>query len=108
MKLSTEQLLKIVAENKVVEKPRPARNANDVHRFIKDLVIKDGAHMVRAKIIYKTYKLWASSKPYSIKSFFKRFSQYFHPHNNGPGRYYLLNYRAVEMVNKVDNGRIKF
>ncbi len=106
--LTTEQLLKIVADNPVV-KPRPTRNSNDVHRFIKDLDIRTGKHLVRNLMIYKTYALWSSAHSrIGRRGFFKRFSYYFSPVNTKSYRHYRINYRAVELLNKVDNGRIKF
>jgi hypothetical protein len=105
-KVSVEDLLRIVAENKHV-KPTPTPNYNDVHRFVKALNIKEGRHRVTNAVIYKAYKLW-STKPFTRQGFFSRFARYFKPQIDYKWRHYMLNYRAVELLNKVDNGKVKF
>ncbi len=106
---TTEQLIKVVEANK--NAPVRQRNSNEVHRFINDLDIKAGKNLVIPRMIFKAYLIWTSeSRPFTSQKFFPRFSGYFTPHNSRVkgGRYYLLNYTAVQLLNKVDNGRVRF
>lgn len=105
-RLTTEQLLRIVSENKEVKPDRYA-HTNDVHRFIAALNIKPGKHEITQKLLYKSYRLW-SDKPKTQKAFTMRFSTYFLFHIEGRHRFYKLNYRPIELMNKVDNGKVRF
>ncbi len=103
---TTQQLLKILAENKDAPASKP-KNANDVHRFIEELDLKEGTRIVKNLLIYKAYKLWAT-KPLTTRAFFSRFSQYFKPGIHTNWRYYRLNKSGVQILNKVDDGKTKF
>lgn len=103
--LTTKQLMDLVEDNKDIVHS-PTRNANDVHRFITALGIKEGKHCVKNGMLYQVYCLW-SSRPYSRKSFFIRFAKYYPPQSE-KWKHYKLNYRAVELMNMVDDGKVKF
>lgn len=102
MALSTKELLKILEENKDDSLPRSKPVINEVHRFINCFKIKDGVHPVRKVLAYNAFKLW-TDKRISPKTFHSQFSQFFMQQKCGHYVVYMLNYRGVELINKVDN-----
>lgn len=103
--INTEDLLRLLEDHKLKLKA-PRQNVNDVHKFIEDLDIKDGSCKVRPSMVYKAYVLWGGKK--TKTSFSKVFSQYFIPNRSSLDfRYYNLNLRAIQLMNKVDKGLIK-
>jgi hypothetical protein len=105
MKHTIEDLLKVVESNKTQLK-KPRNNVSDIHKFIEELDIKEGKHRVKVQMVYKAYKLWGGKK--TSKSFFNQFSKYFERLRTGHDFvHYCLNVRAVELLNKVDNGLVE-
>lgn len=105
MKISIEDLLKIAESNEETLKEAPQKAINDVHRFILALKIKEGKNSVTGQILYKAYKSW-SANPVHIKTFYHLFSEFF-PSHPGSKIYYLLNLTPVELLNKIDNLKLK-
>jgi hypothetical protein len=105
MKYSIKDLIKIASS--AVSQPTPNVDSDtDVERFILALKIKSGQHIVKNNALYKAYKSW-SVKPLDKHSFLIYFAQYFPQQRTTTYRYHLLNYRAIELLNKVDNMKVK-
>jgi len=105
--LSREELLKIASTHGEALKSSPHTQKSEARRFIEALDIKEGKHLVRARLIYACYRRWAY-KPIKRASFFAKFALFFEPYfNRKHSRYYLLNYKSVELANTVDNLKIK-
>lgn len=103
MKYSVKDLIKIAS----TPSTEPKFNTdNDVERFILSLKIKAGSHAVKNSVIYKAYCAW-SSRPLKHRSFHSYFAQFFEQQRAKTYRYHLLNYRATELLNKIDNMKIK-
>jgi len=104
-KLTTEQLLKIAKEENLVKNNiKHKKPINDVHRFILSLNIKAGKCDVSYTIAYEAYKMW-SYKPLSRRQFLWAFSAFFKTKYRC--YFYKLNYSPIELLNKVDNLKIK-
>jgi hypothetical protein len=104
MKISLEDLIKAAQQStdeKIISTDR-----SDVERFVLSLNIKEGKHVVKNATVYKAYKEW-SAKPMQARSFHVFFAQLFKPYRDGTYRYHMLNYRPIELLNKVDNKKIK-
>jgi hypothetical protein len=106
MKHTIEELLKIAQEGKPGPSGIPTKLENDVQRFILALKIKDGKHKVKNQLLYKAYAEW-SAKPFTSHQFHLYFSQFFTSLRSDTYRYHLLNYRAIELLNKIDNMKVK-
>lgn len=105
MKLTTEQLLKIAQTRlEEIKKVKPSQK-NDVLQFINEWNIKEGKHKVTSSLIYQSYKSW-TRRPKSKQSFLIFFSKAFESKMIGSKRCYLLNYRPVELLNKIDNAKV--
>jgi Uma2 family endonuclease len=104
-KPTTEDLLRIIEANKE-RLPEPRQHVNDVHKFIEAMDLKQGKHETINTMVYKAYRHWGGKR--TKAGFMRLFSMYFLLHRSGSGRrFYNLNVRAVELLNKVDNGLIK-
>lgn len=104
MKYNVDDLLKLA--NSDVLTPTKIDSSYDVQKFINTLDIKAGKHRVKNAAIYDAYKNW-SGRPLSRHAFFKIFSRFFDAAITNGFRYYNLNYRPIELVNEVDNLKIK-
>ncbi len=103
MGVSVEELVKLAAQDK---NELPKTYLNDVHRFITSLKIKEGERVVKSLILYKAYTLWAS-KPMPSNSFHKLFGQFFDSKRSRTFSYYSLNYRTIELLNRIDNSKLE-
>lgn len=99
---------KLLELAKVASDEKPKETLDEVHRFVLALGIKDGKHVVSCKIIYQAFSMWklARSQKCGSLSFFRRFAKFF-PTQRSVDRYYLLNLRPLELLNRVDNMTIK-
>lgn len=104
MKHSIQDLIKI-AEGKSTGTIKTTLE-NEVHRFILSLNIKEGKHRVKNAIIFKAYNEWAVRKVTTHK-FFAEFSKFFMQDRTRTCRHYNLNYRPIELLNKIDNMKVK-
>lgn len=105
MSLDLKELLKIAEDNKEVLKKKSKKGINDVHSFILTLNIKQGKYKVRPRMVYEAYKHW-SGNPLTQRKFFYSFALLF-TEFLGSRRYYKLNYSPIELLNKIDNLKIK-
>lgn len=105
MKLTIEELLKL-AENSNKLKKNKINAVSDVHRFILAVNIKEGKKRIRKEIVYQAYKMW-SAKPLLQKEFIRQFNWFFQLKNVTNYRAYALNYSAIQLLNKLDNAKIK-
>lgn len=80
---------------------------DEIQRFIMSNDIKEGKFKVKNSLVYKAYKKW-SMKPKTNYEFMHAFNEYFTPYvETVHYRYYMLNVRAVELMNRIDNQKIK-
>lgn len=73
--------------------------ATVVQKFVLIFKIKEGNNQVLSRAIYDVYKTWAKD-PISKKSFATEFSKLFNSLNIGGTKYYKINYKPLQLVNK--------
>jgi len=105
MPIDIKELLRIAEDNKQVLSKKSRKGINDVHTFVLTLNIKKGKNRIRPRIIFQAYKQW-SGKPVKQRMFFYDFALLFTEFKSSI-KYYKLNYDPIELLNKVDNLKIK-
>lgn len=107
-KVSLSELIRIAKENqdKVVTADS-IDEYDEVTSFILTCKLKEGGNTILSSVIYSAYCNWSLS-PLSKSSFFMRFKKVFVPVGTGAKQHFLLNHKAGQLLNLVENKKIKY
>src|ERR1051325_4496965 len=83
---------------------KATESVNDVHRFLRLFKVKDGAHKIRREVLWQAFNMWQPNM-LTDKEFFKQASKLLQVLVDGQGKakHYLINYKPLELLNRVDN-----
>lgn len=91
-----------IAKQVETQTSKATDSVNDVHRFLRVFKVKDGSHRVRRYVVWQAFNMWIPGL-LKEKEFYTQASKFLETHCFGPGKYYLINYKPLELLNKVDN-----
>lgn len=98
---------KLLELAKVPTNEKARETLDEVQRFVLAVGLKEGKHVIDCTMIYKAFSMWRSRPTKTSISFFTSFGRFFKGKRTGTHRYYLLNLRPLELLNRVDNMKIK-
>lgn len=98
---SLEELLKAALSNK--PSTLEVADIDDAEKFFRAMRIKPGKHKVSSKALHKAYSAW-SVKPQGYQEFAKTAQAFFPRAADSTHR---LNYHPIQLLNKVDNLKVK-
>lgn len=96
-----EDLLRIAKSDK--PSTLEVSNIDDVEKFVRELKIRPGKNRIKTSMLFKAYVSW-SAKPYEYMDFLHKFCIFFPKSKDNSHR---LNFHPVQLLNKVDNLKVK-